>query len=94
MKDNAILLERTIEAYWGQPKSSIYFANYYGDNFEMRAILFAIVLFEINYKSDDYKSEDLNLLENFLSKTSSKQTIHNDNIQILELLANHKKNML
>ena len=50
MNDIEYLLENTIIEYWGQPKTPIYFSNYYGDNFEMRAILFSITLFQVNYK--------------------------------------------
>lgn len=90
MRDYAMLLEETIEKYWGAPKSSIYFSNYYGDSFEMRAILFSIILFEINYNFKDYKEEELNILREYENKYTSEVTTFEENVRILEFLAKHK----
>lgn len=90
MRDYGMLLERTIEKYWGTPKTPIYFANYYGDKFEMRAILFSIVTFEINYNADEYTEDKLMIMKEYESKSWNEKTTHNDNIIILELLAKHK----
>ena len=90
MTDYGMLLEKTIEEYWGQPKTPIYFANYYGDKFEMRALLFSIVTFEINYKFDEYNVEELEALKVYESNSWNEKTTHNHNIKSLELLAKHK----
>ncbi|MBI6119868.1 hypothetical protein [Salegentibacter maritimus] len=90
MKDYGMLLEKTIEEYWGHPKTPIYFANYYGDKFEMKALLFALVIFEINYKPDEYKESELIKLRNFERTLSKKEINHKDRIEILEFLAKRK----
>jgi hypothetical protein len=90
MNDIAYLLEKTIIEYWGQPKTSIYFSNYFGDNYEMRAILFSISLFQINYKFDEFDEQQLEKLKEYLSKSYNMETSYNENIEILTLLAKHK----
>lgn len=90
MTDYGTLLEKTMEAYWGQPKTPIYFSNYHGDKFEMRAILFTISLFEINYKFEEYSEEELLVLKEYESKSWSEETTYDENTKILELLAKHK----
>lgn len=84
-----MLLEKTIEAYWGNPNTPIYFSNYDSEH-EMSAILFAISLFEINYNQSDYNAEELTALETYRTKFSDEKTTYEDDIQILELLAKHK----
>lgn len=91
MKDYGMLLERTIEKYWGHPKTPIYFANYYGDKFEMRALLFSIVVHEINYKFSEYSEEEMEELKAYEKKGWDNKIKHNDSIKILEVLANHNK---
>lgn len=91
MEDYGMLLEKTIEKYWGTPKTPIYFANYYGDKFEMRAILFSIIIYEINYKLNEYSEDEINQMKEYETKSWNEKASHNDNIKILELLANHKK---
>lgn len=91
MIDYGALLEETMEAYWGRPKKPIYFSNYCGDKFEMRAIIFTLSLFEINYKYDEYSDEELFALKEYESKSWNKLTTYDENIKILELLAKHKK---
>lgn len=90
MRDYGTLLEKTIEEFWGHPKTPIYFANYCGDKFEMRAILFTISLFEINYKFEEYSIEELQELKSYESKSWNEKTTYEENIKILELLAKHK----
>ena len=91
MNDLGALLEKTIEAYWGQPKTQVYFSNYYGDRFEMRAILFSIILFEINYKFSEYNEMELLVLKDYESKSWDSETTFDENIKVLETLAKHKK---
>jgi len=91
MKDYGMLLEKTIEKYWGHPKTPIYFANYYGDKFEMRALLFSIVVHEINYKFSEYTEEKMKALKAFEKKGWDNKIKHNDSIKILEVLADHKR---
>lgn len=91
MEDYGMLLEKTIEKYWGHPKTPIYFANYYGDIFEMKALLFSIVVYEINYKASEYSEEEMEELNNFEKKAWNNKIEHNDSIRILKVLANHKK---
>ena len=90
MKDYAMLFEKTIEKYWGHPKTPIYFSNYYGDKFEMQAILFSIIVFEINYKFEDYSDDEITVLKDYEQKCWDKKQTHQDNILILEFLSNHK----
>jgi len=90
MIDYGILLEKTMEAYWGQPKTTIYFSSYCGDKFEMRAILFTISLFEINYKFNEYSEKELSALKEYESKSWNEETTYDENTKILELLAKHK----
>jgi hypothetical protein len=90
MNDLEYLLEKTIIEYWGNPKTQIYFSNYFGDNFEMRAIIFSIVLFQVNYKFEEFKDEQLEKLKDYLSKSYENENTHDDNINILVLLAKHK----
>ncbi|POS00653.1 hypothetical protein Q361_1352 [Flavobacterium croceum DSM 17960] len=91
MRDYGMLLEKTIEEYWGQPKTPIYFANLYGDKFEMRAILFSLVTYEVNYKPSEYTEEELRILKEYEQKCWNENQTHNDNISILEFLAKHRK---
>ena len=91
MKDYGMLLEKTIEKYWGKPKAPIYFANYYGDKFEMRAILFSLVIYEVNYKFTEYTDDKLKILKEYEQKCWNEKTTHQDNIKILEFLANNKE---
>ena len=90
MNDLAYLLENTIIEYWGQPKTQVYFSNFYGDNFEMRAILFSIVLFQVNYKFDDFQEKQLEILKQFLSKSYKNEITYDENKDVLILLAKHK----
>ncbi|MEB2774430.1 hypothetical protein SYJ56_03885 [Algoriphagus sp. D3-2-R+10] len=90
MNNYAMLLEKTMEEYWGSPKAPIYFANYYGDKFEMRALLFSLATYEVNYKFDEYTSEELDVLKDYENKCGNQTVVHADSIKILELLANHK----
>ncbi|HAQ21093.1 MAG TPA: hypothetical protein DCR40_17950 [Prolixibacteraceae bacterium] len=90
MKDYGMLLEKTIEAYWGQPKTTISFANYYGDDFKMKAILFSLVVTQINYRSEEYPEEELKQLEDYESKFWSSTPEFSDDINVLKLLAKHK----
>ena len=89
MNDLEYLLEKTIIEYWGNPKTQIYFSNYFGDNFEMRAIIFSIVLFQVNYKFEEFKDEQLEKLKDYLSKSYENENTHDDNINILFILAKH-----
>lgn len=91
INDYPALLEKTIEAFWGVPKTPVYFANYYDDEFTMRAILFALVLHEINYKSNEYDNELLSELKEFESKSWNSNINKQEAVQILEILAKHKK---
>lgn len=91
MTDYGMLLEKTIEKYWGHPKTPIYFANYYGDKFEMKALLFSIVVHEINYKASEYSDEEMEELKAFERKAWDNKIKHKDSIKILEVLANHNK---
>lgn len=90
MNDIEYLLENTIIEYWGQPKTPIYFSNYYGDNFEMRAILFSIALFQVNYKFEEFEYEQLEKLKLYLTKSYNNENTHDDSLNILILLAKHK----
>lgn len=91
MKDYGMLLEKTIEKYWGNPKTPIYFADYYGDKFEMRALLFSIVVHEINYKFAEYTEEEIEELKSFEKKGWDNNIKHKDSIKILEVLADHDR---
>ena len=85
-----MLLEKTIEEYWGQPKTPIYFANLEGDKFEMRAILFSLVTYEINYNPSDYNENELLILKKYEQKCWDEKQTYKDNLSILEFLAKHK----
>lgn len=63
MKDHAMQFEGVVKKYFGNPLSTIYYSNYYGDNFQIRAILFAICVCEINNKIQD--DNDLKILNKF-----------------------------
>lgn len=84
-----MLFEKTIQKYWGTPETNIYFSSYYGDNFEMRAILFSIVVHELNYKANEYSEEKLSLMKDYELKSNQGKVTHNDNLLILQLFANH-----
>jgi len=84
-----MLLEQTIEKYWGNPKTPIYFANYFGDTFQMRALLFSIVVYEINYKFSEYTKEEIKELNSFEKKGSDNKIKYEDCIKILQVLADH-----
>jgi hypothetical protein len=56
----------------------------------MRAILFSIVTFEINYNAYEYTEDKLTIMKEYESKSWNEKTTHYDNIIILELLAEHK----
>ena len=88
--DYGMLFEKTVEAYWGNPKTPIYFANYWEDKFEMRAILFSIVVQEINFNPNSYDTDILDSLKEYASKSSNGETSHSENVQILKLLAEYK----
>jgi hypothetical protein len=88
--DYGMLFEKTVEAYWGNPKTPIYFANYWGHEFETKALLFSIVVNEINYNANDYSPEKLDALKDYTKKISEGDVSHSDNVQILKLLAKHK----
>lgn len=89
INDYGMLFEKTVEAYWGNPVTPIYFANYWGDKFEMRAILFAIVIQEINFNPNSYDTEKLDILKEYARKSSNGKTSYSENVQILKLLAEH-----
>lgn len=87
-----MILERLIIEYLGQPKTQLYFADYYGDNFKTRAVLFSFASFESNYNGNNYNEEELNLINNYLEKVVDEKTSHNDNVEFLKFLA-LKKNI-
>jgi len=90
LNDYGMLFEKTVEAYWGNPKTPIYFSNYWGDKFVMRAILFSIVIQEINFNPSNYDSDKLESLKEYARKSSDGGTSHTENVDILKLLAEYK----
>lgn len=88
--DYGMLFEKTVEAYWGNPKTSIYFSNYWGNKFEMRAILFSIILQEINFNPSNYDANKLEFLKEYARKSSDGKTSHTENVNVLKLLAEFK----
>lgn len=91
MIDYGMLLEKTIEKYWGHPKTPIYFANYFVDKFEMKALLFSIVVHEINYKFSEYTAEEMKELKEFEKKGWGGKIQYKDSIRILEVLDDHER---
>lgn len=57
----------------------------------MRAILFSLVTYEVNYKQSEYTEEELRILKEYEKKCWNENQTHNDNILILEFLAKHRK---
>lgn len=90
VNDYGTLFEKTVKAYWGNPETPIYFSNYWGDKFEMRAILFSIVIQEININRRNYDADKLESLKEYATKSSLGGTSYTENVDILKLLAEYK----
>jgi hypothetical protein len=93
IQDFGMLFEKIVEAYWGSPKTPIYFSNYWGKNFETRAILYSIIIKEINYNPEKYNEDILESLKEYASKSSNGGLSYTENASLLELLAKHKNIM-
>lgn len=88
--DYGMLFERTIIAYWGWPKTSVYFASYFHDSFKMNALLFSIIVYELNYNFNDYSPIEIKQLKKYQLKGWDNSITLNDSYKILEVLAKHK----
>ncbi len=68
MKDHAMLFENIVERYLFESKKATYFANYFGDNFKTRAILFMICFKELEVNSKKYSPVGKNKIERFIDE--------------------------
>jgi hypothetical protein len=87
MKDYGTLFERIVENHFGSPKTSVYFASFYGDNFATSALLFSIVTKAINYNYENYSSNDIDTLKTYEYKGMTQQLKYADNIDMIEFLS-------
>lgn len=86
MKDYGMLLEKAIEHFFGNPQTLIYFANYYGDNFSTKALLFSICIKERNCNTATYTMEELAKLSEFEDNFLKPTVTHNDSVKCIEFL--------
>ncbi|MCW5911605.1 MAG: hypothetical protein KIT62_11045 [Cyclobacteriaceae bacterium] len=80
----AMSFEQVVEKLLGHPKTSIYYAGYWGDNFQTRAILFTICVIIRNNLSPTKEADDK--LSAFEETFSSGKSTYNDCVLCLEYL--------
>ena len=78
IQDYGMEFENIVIKFFGRPKTPIYFASYYSDNFETKAMLFSICVQEININKDKYSQmqiEELTKFEQMLRKDCEHSTV-------------------
>lgn len=86
MTDYGMTFERVVKKFLGKPKTPIYFASYFGDNFETKALLFAICVSEININKDKYSEDELFELKVFEKKLSRTDVKYSEIIKCIKYL--------
>ena len=83
-----MIFERVVEKFWGSPKTSIYFAGFYGDNFGTRAILFAIAvkLQNYGYGNRSFTNEEKKYIDDYISVANRNELTHSDNVKFIDFL--------
>jgi hypothetical protein len=88
IQDYGMEFEEVAVKFLGQPKTPIYFASYYSDNFQTKAILFTICVMEININKDKYSIKDLDKLKKFEKEFRSEKFEHKISMRCIEFLRN------
>lgn len=90
MNDYAMVFEEVVVAYLGNPKTATYYANYYGDDFKTKALLFVICTREVNNSGDNYTKKEVKMLEDFGEKLSKNDTKFTEIQKCIEFLSKKK----